>query len=388
MITEKCIDTIKQHIIIQEVIGKYVKLKKQGGNMSGLCPFHVENTPSFSVNIPRQFYKCFGCGESGDGIQFIMKHEKKSFVEALEWMAKFYNIELSYHQESAEDKIKRFAIKVTQDGMRKVMSIANTIYQKNLSSLDDSSVVWKYLNSRGIGREIVSDWEIGLAPLDRKCITTRLISDNMYQSAVETGIIQTDEEGVTNDFFCNRLIYPIHDLNGNVISMGGRIIPLEGVDNKKYPKWKNLPESPLYKKSGVLYGLYQALTAKALNEDKNGDSSMFLVEGYNDVISMHKAGVFNTVASCGTSVTPDQLRIIKKYTPNISLYLDGTKTVLKNGKKEKNESGKDAMLKLISPCLKAGLRVMVVDTPEKDPDEYAREYETKHNLPIKNNAAA
>ena len=388
MITDNCIDAIKQHVIIQEVIGNYVKLKKQGGNMSGLCPFHEEKSPSFSVNVPRQFYKCFGCGESGDGIQFIMKHEKKTFIEAIEWLAKFYNIELEYQQENAEDKIKRYAKKASQDGMRKVMSIANSIYRKNLNELSDSNVVWKYLNTRGIGREIVSDWEIGLAPLDRKCVTTRLINENMYQSALETGIIQTDKDGVTNDFFCNRIIYPIHDLNGNVISMGGRIIPVEGADNKKYPKWKNLPESTLYKKSMVLYGLYQALTAKALNQDKNGENAIFLVEGYNDVISMHHAGVFNTVASCGTSITADQLRLIKRYTPNIFLFLDGTKTVVNNGKEELNESGKEAMLKMISPCLKVGLRVMVVDTPEKDPDEYAREYETKHSLLIKNNAAA
>ena len=138
----------------------------------------------------------------------------------------------------------------------------------------------------------------------------------------------------------------------------------------------------------VLYGLYQALTAKALNQDKNGENAIFLVEGYNDVISMHHAGVFNTVASCGTSITADQLRLIKRYTPNIFLFLDGTKTVVNNGKEELNESGKEAMLKMISPCLKVGLRVMVVDTPEKDPDEYAREYETKHSLLIKNNAAA
>ena len=388
MITDICIDAIKQLVIIQEVIGNYVKLKKQGGNMSGLCPFHEEKSPSFSVNVPRQFYKCFGCGESGDGIQFIMKHEKKTFIEAIEWLAKFYNIELEYQQENAEDKIKRYAKKASQDGMRKVMSIANSIYRKNLNELSDSNVVWKYLNTRGIGREIVSDWEIGLAPLDRKCVTTRLINENMYQSALETGIIQTDKDGVTNDFFCNRIIYPIHDLNGNVISMGGRIIPVEGADNKKYPKWKNLPESTLYKKSMVLYGLYQALTAKALNQDKNGENAIFLVEGYNDVISMHHAGVFNTVASCGTSITADQLRLIKRYTPNIFLFLDGTKTVVNNGKEELNESGKEAMLKMISPCLKVGLRVMVVDTPEKDPDEYAREYETKHSLLIKNNAAA
>ena len=388
MITESCIDKIKQTISIQEVIGSLIKLKKNGSTWSGLCPFHGEKSPSFNVNTPRQFYKCFGCGESGDAIEFVMKHEKKTFVEAIEWMANFYHINIEYQQENAEEKAKRYELKCSQEGMKKVMVMVNNIYQNNLMSLDDSSNIWQYLRSRGIDRTIASDWQIGYAPMDRKNVTTRLINENMYQSAIETGIIKTDAEGVTKDFFCNRILFPIHDINGNVISMGGRIIPKEGEDNKKFPKWKNLPESELYKKSHVLYGLYQALTAKALNQDKNGENAVILVEGYTDVISMHTAGVYNTVASCGTSITKEQLKLIKRYTNTIELYQDGTTEETKDGMIKRNDSGAKSMIRIIESCIAENLNAYVVVTPGKDPDEYAREYEIKHNSQLKNSAAA
>lgn len=376
MIKSSCIDQVKQHLIIEDVIGEFVKLKKQGPQLVGLCPFHNEKSPSFTVSIPKQFYKCFGCGESGDGIQFLMKNQKKTFTEAIEWVASFYNIAIELEQETAEDKAKRQETKDVKKAMLSALKQANELYHKHLMGLPDESEVWKYLFGRDITRDIATFWQIGFAPMERKFVTSPLISANLYQASADCGLSYTGKDGMPVDFFCNRIIFPIQDINGHIISMGGRIVPtVDKTADKKYPKWKNLPQSLIYNKSLVLYGLYQALTAKAFNETKEERNPVaYLVEGYNDVISMHEAGVFNTLASCGTSVTIDQLKLIKRWTPNIVLFMDGDKTEIKDGIREINTSGTDAMRKLMGPCLSEGLRVMVVDTPEYDPDEYAREY--------------
>ena len=375
MIKSSCIDQVKQFLIIEEVVGEFVKLKKQGSRLVGLCPFHSESSPSFSINSPRQMFKCFGCGESGDGIHFIMKHEKKTYIEAIEWIANYYKIDVELEAETPEQAAKRLETKDLKESMRKSLKLATELYHKKLLAMPDTSDVWKYLLSRDITRDIAINWEIGFSPMDRKFITTPLINANIYQASADCGLVYTDTEGKTKDFFCNRVIFPIHDINGTIISMGGRRIPSgdEEKDNQ-YPKWKNLPESLLYKKSLVLFGLYQALTAKAFNEDKKGFPPSYLVEGYTDVISMHEAGVFNTVGSCGTSVTIEQIKLIKRFTKVIALFLDGTTNEIKNGKEKENKSGEDAMMKVIDTCLIENLRVMVVETPGKDPDEYAREY--------------
>jgi DNA primase len=352
-----------------------VKLKKQGPQLVGLCPFHNEKSPSFTVSIPKQMYKCFGCGESGDGIQFVMKNQKKTFAEAIEWVASFYNIAIELEQETAEDKAKRQETKDVKKAMLSALKQANDLYHKHLMDLPDESDVWKYLLGRDITREIATFWQIGFAPMERKFVTSPLISAHLYQGASDCGLSYTGKDGMPVDFFCNRIIFPIQDMNGHIISMGGRIVPTgdKKVD-KKYPKWKNLPESLIYKKSLVLYGLYQALTAKAFNETKYGIPPAYVVEGYTDVIFMHEAGVFSGLGSCGTSITVDQLKLIKRYTSTIALYQDGTTTELKNGEIHENDSGQKAMMKAIDKCLAEGLRALVIDTPGKDPDEYAREY--------------
>lgn len=376
MIKSSCIDQVKQHLIIEDVIGTFVKLTEKGKKiLVGLCPFHNENSPSFSVSIPKQMYKCFGCGESGDGIQFLMKHEKKTFIEAIEWVAAYYNIAIELEQETPEDKAKREQTKDVKKAMLSALKLANELYHKHLMALPDENEVWKYLLGRDITRAIAIDWQIGFAPLERKFVTSPIINANLYQAGADCGLLYTGKDGMPVDFFCNRIIFPIQDSNGHIISMSGRIVPTgDKAIDKKYPKWKNLPESLIYQKSLVLFGLYQALTAKAFNETKDGIPPAYLVEGYNDVISMHEAGVFNTVASCGTSITLDQLKLIKRYTKTVALYQDGTTDEIKDGEHTKNDSGHKAMLKAIDKCLAEGLRVMVVDTPGKDPDEYAREY--------------
>ena len=372
MIKSSCVDNIKQSAVIEEIVGNFVKLKKQGVNLTGLCPFHNEKSPSFSINSPRQMFTCFGCGESGDAIRFVMKHEKKNYVEALEWIADYYNIPIELEEETEEQKAKRLETKDIKESMRKALSFSTELYHKKLMALPDDNEVWQYLLGRDITRKIAINWEIGFAPLDRKFISSPLIAANLYQASINCGLLHT-KEGETKDFFCNRIIFPIHDINGTIISMGGRVVG--DVKDKKFPKWKNLPESLLYKKSQVLYGLYQALTAKAFNKDKNDVvPPAYLVEGYNDVISMHVGGVFNTVAGCGTSITVDQIKIIKRFTRSISLFMDGTTVDIKDGEEDKNESGKKSMIKVIDTCLTENMRVMVVDTPGKDPDEYAREY--------------
>ena len=376
MIKSSCIDQVKQHLIIEDVIGQFVKLKKQGPQLVGLCPFHNEKSPSFSVNIPKQFFKCFGCGESGDGIHFLMKHEKKTFAEAIEWVASFYNIAIELEQETAEDKAKREETKDAKKTMLSALKLANALYHKHLMGLPDENEVWKYLLGRDITREIAVDWQIGFAPLDRKFVTSPIINANLYQGGADCGLLYTGKDGMPVDFFCNRIIFPIQDMNGHIISMGGRIVP---TGDKKYPKWKNLPESLIYKKSLVLFGMYQALTAKAFNETKDGIPPAYLVEGYTDVIFMQESGIFNTVGSCGTSITVDQLKLIKRYTKTIALYQDGTTDEIKDGEAHKNDSGHKAMMKAIDKCLAENMRVMIVDTPGKDPDEFAREY-------VKNNS--
>lgn len=349
MITQETIQNILETARVEEVIGDFVNLKRRGINMIGLCPFHNEKTPSFTVSPAKGIFKCFGCGKSGSAVNFIMEHEQYSYPEALKYLANKYGIEVeeekkSPEQEQAQDE---------RESLYSVNAAAKDFFtDKLLNSETGKAIGLSYFKERGFNDESIQKFQLGYSPDAWDAFTVHALENGFQKEfLVKTGLT-IDKESKLYDRFRSRVIFPIHNLTGRVLGFGGRIL---SKDPKK-PKYVNSPESDIYNKSKILYGIYFA--KKAIITEQN----CLLVEGYTDVISLHQAGIENVVASSGTSLTTEQIRLIKRYAKHITILFDG------------DEAGLKASFRGINMILAEGLHVKVVLFPEgADPDSFARE---------------
>ena len=347
MITLQTIEQIKNRLDIIDVVAEFVKLKKRGSNYLGNCPFHNEKTPSFTVSPAKELYKCFGCGKSGNTITFVMEHEKLSYVEALRWLATRYNIEIEETQVSEAQK-EQFAI---ADSLYIINSFAAKFFEEQLfETLDGQAIAMSYLKERGFRKEIIKKFQIGYNPQSRDTLAKALIANQFNKELLpKTGLVTVRNETELVDNYRGRIIFPIHGNTGKIIGFGARVIGKV----EKAPKYINTPENDIYVKSKILYGSYFARVAI----DKADEC--LLVEGYTDVVSLHQAGIENVVASGGTSLTIDQLRLVKKYTNNLTIIYDG------------DSAGVKAALRGLDMALEEGLNVKLVLIPDKeDPDSY------------------
>ena len=347
MITPQTIEQIKNRLDIIDVVGEFVKLKKRGSNYLGNCPFHNEKTPSFTVSPAKELYKCFGCGKSGNTITFVMEHEKLSYVEALRWLATRYNIEIEETQVSEEQK-QQFLV---ADSLYIINSFAAKFFAAQLFDTEDGqAIAMTYLKERGFREEIIKKFQIGYNPQSRDTLTKALIANQFNKELLpKTGLVTLRNETEFVDNYRGRIIFPIHGNTGKIIGFGARVIGKA----EKAPKYINTPENDIYVKSKILYGSYFARVAI----DKADEC--LLVEGYTDVVSLHQAGIENVVASGGTSLTIDQLRLVKKYTNNLTIIYDG------------DSAGIKAALRGLDMALEEGLNVKLVLIPDnEDPDSY------------------
>ena len=345
-------DKVKDRVDIEEVVNDYVPLKKKGQNLWACCPFHHEKSPSFSVSPAKQIYKCFGCGASGDAIQFVMEVEGIGFNEAIRQLAQKYGIEVEEEKAATPEEVQAYN---ERESLYIVQGFARDLFAKNLLETDEGkSIGLSYFKERGFNHSTIEKFDLGYA-MDSW--------DNLYKAATKSGhsedillkgglILQ--KEGDPNrkyDRFRGRVVFTIHNLAGKPIAFGARIL----TNDKKQPKYINSPETAVYHKSDVLYGMYQAKQA-IRNED-----NCYLVEGYTDVISMHLSGIENVVASSGTSLTENQIKLIKRFTDNVTVLYDG------------DSAGIKASLRGIDMLLEGGLNVKAVVFPDgDDPDSYSR----------------
>jgi DNA primase len=337
---------------IEEVIGDFVSLKKRGANHIGCCPFHNEKTPSFYVSPSKGIYKCFGCGEAGDVVSFLKKHEHYTYVEALQWLARKYNIEIQEKELTPEEKERQ----TERDGLFHVSEFAQKYFAELLYNDEMGRAVGlSYFHSRGLSDEIIKRFGLGYCLDEWSNFTDYALKNGYSESMLEkTGLtIVKEDTGKKYDRFRGRVMFPIYSISGRVLGFSGRVLSKE----KQAAKYVNSPDSDIYNKSRILYGLYQARAAIA-KADK-----CYLVEGNVDVISMHQSGVENTVASCGTSLTVEQIRLIKRYTSNVTVLYDGDK------------AGVKAALRAIDLLFAEGMHVRLVLFPDdEDPDSYAQKY--------------
>ena len=346
MISQETIQKIQNQVDILDVVGTYVKLKKRGANYLGLCPFHNEKSPSFTVSPTKEIYKCFGCGKSGNSIGFLMELEKYSYVEALRWLANKYSIEVEETAVSPELKIQQ----QTSESLYIINNFAQKFFSTSLfDSEEGQDVALSYLKERGFREDIIKKFQLGYNPESRDAFTTAATAAR-YDTGLllRSGLVAQRDERF-QDNYRGRIIFPIHNPGGKIAGFGARIIK----KNDKAPKYINTPENEIYVKSKILYGSYFARMAI----DKADEC--LLVEGYTDVVSLHQAGVENVVASGGTSLTTDQLRLIKKYSDNLTIIYDG------------DSAGIKAALRGLDLALEERLNVKLVLIPDKeDPDSY------------------
>ena len=352
MIPHETVDRILDTAQIADVVGDFVTLKKRGANYIACCPFHNEKTPSFYVSPAKGIYKCFGCGKSGTAVGFVMEHESLSYVEALKYLAKKYHIEVVEKEESAEE----IAQKQRNESLLLVSEYAGKFFRESLQTQEGQVVGYQYFRSRGLEDQTIRKYGLGWAPSDRKALAEAARAAGYKEEFLtETGLCIKYDDGRLVDRFFDRVIFPIHSVSGRVIAFGGRTLKTD----KPVAKYVNSPSTEIYDKSRSLYGIYFAKNEMA-RQDK-----CILVEGYLDVLSMHQLGITNVVASSGTSLTVEQIRLIRKFTANVTIIYDG------------DSAGIKAALRGIGLVLKEGLNVKVVLLPEgQDPDDFAR----KHTL--------
>jgi len=346
MISRNTIQQIQSRIDIIDIVGGFVKLKKRGANYLGLCPFHNEKTPSFTVSPSKEIYKCFGCGKSGNTISFLMEHEKYSYVEALRWLANKYNVEIEETESTPEQKLQQQAA----ESLHILNNFAQKYFTEQLfKSEEGNDVALSYLHERGFRNDIIEKFQLGYSLNQWEAFSSVAKAAQFNaELLVKSGLAIAREDKLL-DNYRGRIIFPVHNQTGKIIGFGARIIG----KNDKAPKYINTPENEIYVKSKILYGAYFARQAI----DKNDEC--LLVEGYTDVISLHQAGIENVVASGGTSLTSDQLRLIKKYTNNLTIIYDG------------DPAGVKAALRGLDMAVEEGLNVKLVLIPDKeDPDSY------------------
>ena len=353
MIPQETVQLILDTARVEDVVGDFVTLKRRGSSLWACCPFHNEKTPSFHVEPSRGIYKCFGCGKSGTAVGFIMEYEKLSYTEALKYLARKYHIEVKEKEESAED----IAARQRNESLLAVSEFAFNFYKDQLATDEGRSVAVQYFHSRGLEDETIAKYGLGWAPKSKSAFTEAAKKEGYKDEyLLETGLCaQWDTDGSLHDRFYDRVMFPIHSVSGRVIAFGGRTL----FTDKSIAKYVNSKESEIYVKSRSLYGIYFAKSAIS-RADK-----CYLVEGYLDVLSMHQLGITNVVASSGTSLTVEQIRLIKRFTENVTIMYDG------------DSAGIHAALRGIDLILKEGMNVKVVLIPDgDDPDSYAR----KHTL--------
>jgi len=342
MITEQSVQLVKDTARVEDIVGDYVNLRRRGQNLIGLCPFHGEKTPSFNVNPARNIYKCFGCGEAGDPIKFLMTIDQLSFVDAIRKIAGKYNIKLEEKEVSQEVKEER----QEKESLILVNEFAQQYYADQLYNTDEGkSVGLSYFKGRGFRREVMEKFGLGYAAAGRNGLLKAAVAAGYKEAKLEKlGLVRNGK-----DFFWDRVMFTIHNLQGKPIAFAGRILKKD----VKAPKYVNSPESEIYYKSEVLYGLHQA------RQSVRKQDNVYMVEGYTDVISLHQNGVENVVATSGTSLTSGQARLIKRQTENVTLLYDGDKAGIK------------AALRGVDVLLIEGLNVRVVILPDgEDPDSY------------------
>jgi DNA primase len=346
LISQNTIQQILSRIDIIDIVGTFVKLKKRGANYIGNCPFHNEKSPSFTVSPVKEIYKCFGCGRSGNSIGFLMEHEKYSYVEALRWLAQKYNVEIEETETTPEQKLHQQAA----DSLYIINNFAQQFFSDVLLNTEEGrDIGLSYLKERGFREDIIKKFQLGFNPEARDSFTKAALAAQYNLELLQKSGLVTVRDERPQDNYRGRIIFPIHNQSGKVLGFGARILKT----NDKAPKYINTPENDIYVKSKVLYGSYFARQAI----DKADEC--LLVEGYTDVVSLHQAGIENVVASGGTALTPDQLRLIKKYTNNLTIIYDG------------DGAGIKAALRGLDLALEESLNVRLVLIPDKeDPDSY------------------
>ena len=350
MIPQETVNRILDLAQIEDVVGDFVTLKRAGATYKACCPFHNEKTPSFVVSPSKGIYKCFGCGKSGTAVGFVMEHESMTYVEALRYLAKKYNVEVIEKEETAEEIAK----KQRHESLMLVSEYAGKFFQNNLKTQEGHTIGYQYFRSRGLEDETIQKYGLGWAPIDRSSFTNAAKAAGYKEEyLLDTGLCKKYDDGRVVDTFHDRVIFPIHSVSGRMIAFGGRTLKTD----KQIPKYVNSKETEIYVKSRSLYGIYFAK-----NEISRQDKCI-LVEGYLDVLSMHQLGIKNVVASSGTSLTVDQIRLIRKFTDNVTIIYDG------------DGAGIKAALRGIDLVLKEGLNVKVVLLPDgQDPDDFARRH--------------
>ena len=355
MIPQDTVNKILDSAQIVDVVSDFVSLKRRGANFIACCPFHNEKTPSFYVSPAKGIYKCFGCGKSGTAVGFVMEHENMTYVEALKYLARKYGIEVKEKEETPEE----IAARQRSESLLLVLDYTEQFFQKSLDTPEGKSIGYAYFRSRGLEDATIRKYGLGWAPKSGNALAAEALSKGYKEEFLTTtGVCIKRHDGSLCDKFYDRVIFPIHSVSGRVIGFGGRTLRSD-YKTANIGKYVNSPQSEVYDKSSTLYGIYFA-KSEIVRQNK-----CYLVEGYLDVLSMHQLGITNVVASSGTSLTIPQIRLIKKFTDNVTVMYDG------------DSAGIHAALRGIDLILKEGLNVRVVLIPDgDDPDSYSR----KHSL--------
>lgn len=355
MIPQDTVNKILDSAQIVDVVSDFVSLRRRGANFIACCPFHNEKTPSFYVSPAKGIYKCFGCGKSGTAVGFVMEHENMTYVEALKYLARKYGIEVKEKEETPEE----IAARQRSESLLLVLDYTEQFFQKSLDTPEGKSIGYAYFRSRGLEDATIRKYGLGWAPKAGNALATEALAKGYKEEFLTTtGVCIKRHDGSLCDKFYDRVIFPIHSVSGRVIGFGGRTLRSD-YKTANIGKYVNSPQSEVYDKSSTLYGIYFA-KSEIVRQNK-----CYLVEGYLDVLSMHQLGITNVVASSGTSLTIPQIRLIKKFTDNVTVMYDG------------DSAGIHAALRGIDLILKEGLNVRVVLIPDgDDPDSYSR----KHSL--------
>lgn len=349
MIDKGTIQRILDATDIVDVVKEFVTLRKAGVNYKGLCPFHNEKTPSFTVSPSKQLCKCFSCGVGGNAVHFLMKLEQMTYPEAIKWLGKKYNIEVVEKELTDEEKL----LQSERESLFAVNEWANKYFQDNLhNNVDGIAKGMAYFRARGFRDDIIKKFQLGFSLENRESMTKAALAHGFKQEfLVKTGLSYLTDDNKLFDRYHGRVIFPVHTVSGKIVAFGGRILN----SDKKLAKYVNSPESDIYSKSHQLYGLYEAKNAIVRK------GNCYLVEGYTDVISMHQCGIENVVASSGTSLTEGQIRLLHRFTNNITILYDG------------DAAGIKASLRGIDMLLAEGLNIKVLLLPDgEDPDSFAR----------------
>ncbi|WP_316929009.1 DNA primase [Nitritalea halalkaliphila] len=351
MLSPQTTDRVREVADIEDIVNEYVPLKKKGQNLWACCPFHNEKSPSFSVSPAKQIYKCFGCGKAGDPIQFIMDIEGMSFTEAVRHLAQRYGIEIEEERERTPEQRRALS---EREALFMALNYAKDFFIDQLKTPEGRAIGLSYFKERGFTPEILEAFDLGYAPDSWDALLTAAEKAGLQRDVLLKAGLVLQKEGDAErvyDRFRNRVTFTIHNVSGKPIAFGARIL----TQDKKQPKYINSPETEIYHKSDVLYGIFQA--KKSIKAQNN----CYLVEGYTDVISMHLAGVENVVASSGTSLTENQIKLIKRFSNQVTVLFDG------------DAAGIKASLRGIDLILEGGLHVKAITFPDgDDPDSYAR----------------